>query len=138
MDTHMETIFLNDMREFLNEQNKINFINYCDNCIKAIEFKITILSKPGNDATYMLEYLHSVLKLLKLDKLATSVFNNNPLLMSKIHDKYQECLSDILVNLEDGVKANEFDEKMYLDCANLCKKQYTYFKNKFINDLKTY
>ena len=137
MDTHMETIFLNDMQEFLNEQNKINFINYCDNCIKDIEFKITILSKPGNDATYMLEYLHSVLKLLKLDKLAVSV-NNNPLLMSEIHTKYQECLSDILVNLEDGVKANDIEEKMYIDCANICKKQYSNFKNMFINDLKTY
>jgi len=134
MDTHMETILL---KEFLNEQKKTSFINYCDNCIKDFEFKISIISKKEDNAKFHLEFLHSVLKLLKLDKLAASV-NNNPLLMSKIHGKYQECLSDILDILEDAVKANEFDEKMYLDGANVCKKQYSNFKNMFINDLKTY
>ena len=137
MDTHIETILLNDMQEFLNEQNKTNFINHCNNLIQVLEPRIAILSKKGDDAKYILEFLHSVLKLLKLDKLAASV-NNNPLLMSKIHDKYQECLSDILVNLEDAVKGNDIEEKMYLDCANVCKKQYSNFKNMFINDLKTY
>ena len=122
MDTHIETILLNDMQEFLNEQNKTSFINYCDNYIKDMEFRITILSKE-EDTKYILEFLHSVIKLLKLDKLAASV-NNNPLLMSKIHDKYQECLGNILVNLEDAVKANDIKEEMYIDGANVCKKQY--------------
>jgi len=119
---------MNEMQEF---------INYCDNCIQDLEFKITIISQQVDDAKFYLEFLHSVLKLLKLDKLAASV-NNNPLLMSKIHGKYQECLSDILVNLEDAVKANDIEEKMYIDGANALKKQYSNFKNMFINDLKTY
>jgi len=127
---------LSMLSDMSNEQNKINFINYCDNYIKDMEFRITILSKE-EDTKYILEFLHSVIKLLKLDKLAASV-NNNPLLMSKIHDKYQECLGNILVNLEDAVKANDIKEEMYIDGANLCKKQYSNFKNMFINDLKTY
>ena len=118
-------------------QNKTDFINYCDNCIEDVEFKITILSQKRDDTKYILQFLHAMVKLLKLDKLATSV-NNNPLLMFKIHDKYQECLSDMLDILEDAVKANDLDEKFYLDCANNCKKQYSNFKNMFINDLKTY
>ena len=40
--------------------------------------------------------------------------------------------------LEDAVKANDLDEKFYLDCADACKKQYLEFKRFFINDLKTY
>ena len=136
MDTHIETILLNEMQEFLNEQNKTSFINYCDNYIKDMEFRITILSKE-EDTKYILEFLHSVIKLTKLDKLATSV-NNNPLLMSKIHGKYQECLGDMLVTLEDAVKANDIKEEMYIDGANVLKKQYSNFKNMFINDLKTY
>ena len=137
MDTHIETILLNEMQEFLNEQNKTNFINHCNNLIQELELRIAILSKKGDDAKYILEFYNLYVKILKMDKLAVSV-NNNPLLMSKIHTKYQECFSDMLVTLEDAVKANDIDEKFYLDCADCCKKQYLDFKNMFINDLKTY
>ena len=136
METYMET-YMERYFDFLNYENKTKFLNHCNNLIQELESRITILSKKGDDAKYILEFLHAMVKLLKMDKLATSV-NNNPLLMSKIHDKYQECFSDMLVVLEDAVKANDIDENFYLECADACKKQYLEFKRFFINDLKTY
>ena len=130
METYMERYF-----DFLNEQNKTKFINHCNNLIQELDSRIAILK--GDDAKYILGFYQLYIKILKMDKLATSV-NNNPLLMSKIHDKYQECFSDMLVVLEDAVKANDIDEKFYLDCADAIKKQYLEFKRFFINDLKTY
>ena len=136
IETYMET-YTERYFDFLNEQNKTKFLNHCNNLIQELESRMVILSKKGDDSKYILGFYQLYIKILKMDKLATSV-NNNPLLMSKIHDKYQECFSDMLVVLEDAVKANDIDENFYLECANACKKQYLEFKRFFINDLKTY
>jgi hypothetical protein len=117
---------------------KTEDIRLINNLIETIQRDVRALQIiKGDDAKYIIEFYQLYTRILKMEKLAMSV-DNNPLLMSKIHSKYQECFSDVLVVLEDAVKVNDIDEKFYLDCADFCKKQYTEFKDFYEIDLKTY
>jgi hypothetical protein len=108
---------------------KTEDIRLINNLIETIQRDIRALQIiKGDDAKYIIEFNQLYTKFLKMEKLAMSV-DNNPLLMSKMHSKYQECFSDVLVVLENAVKDNDIGEKIYLDCADFCKKQYTEFKN---------
>ena len=107
---------------------KTEDIRLIDNLIENMQKDIKWIQCIGDDAKFIIEFYQLYTKILKMEKLAMSV-DNNPLLMSKIHVKYQECFSDVLIVLEDAVKHNDVGEKFYLDCADYCKKQYTEFKN---------
>jgi hypothetical protein len=107
---------------------KTEDITLINNLIETIQKDIKWIQCIGDDAKFIIEFYQLYIKILKMEKLAMSV-DNNPLLMSKIHSKYQECFSDVLNVLEDAVKHNDIGEKFYLDCADFCKKQYTEFKN---------
>ena len=107
---------------------KTEDITLINNLIETIQKDIKWIQCIGDDAKFIIEFYQLYIKILKMEKLAMSV-DNNPLLMSKIHAKYQECFSDVLNVLEDAVKHNDIGEKFYLDCADFCKKQYTEFKN---------
>jgi len=108
---------------------KTEDIRLINNLIETIQKDVELLQcLNGNDLKFIIEFYQLYTKILKMEKLAMSV-DNNPLLMSKIHSKYQECFSDVLNVLEDAVKHNDIGENFYLDCADFCKKQYTEFKN---------
>ena len=107
---------------------KTEDITLINNLIETIQKDIKWIQCIGDDAKFIIEFYQLYTKILKMEKLPMSV-DNNPLLMSKIHAKYQECFSDVLNVLEDAVKHNDIGEKFYLDCADFCKKQYTEFKN---------
>jgi hypothetical protein len=128
---------MNTFSYSINETIKSESITVINDLLETIQRDVRALQIIGDDAKYIIEFYQLYTKILKMEKLAMSV-DNNPLLMSKIHSKFQECFSDILVVLEDAVKVNHVGENFYLDCADFCKKQYTEFKDFYEIDLKTY
>ncbi len=106
---------------------KITSIN---NCIQNMQKDISVLQvvKGDNSNDFFVEFYQRHTKILKMEKLVMAV-DNNPLLISKIQAKYQDCFSDILDHIEGAVKDNILDENLYIELAKLSKKQYTNFNN---------
>jgi hypothetical protein len=106
---------------------KITSIN---NCIQNMQKDISVLQvvKGDNYIDFFIEFYQRFTKILKMEKLVMAV-DNNPLLISKIQAKYQDCFSDILDHIEGAVKDNILDENLYIELAKLSKKQYTDFNN---------
>jgi len=106
---------------------KITSIN---NCIQNMQKDISVLQvvKGDNYIDFFIEFYQRFTKILKMEKLVMAV-DNNPLLISKIQAKYQDCFSDILDHIEGAVKDNILDENLYIELAKLSKKQYTDFIN---------
>jgi transcriptional antiterminator len=71
---------------------KITSIN---NCIQNMQKDISVLQvvKGDNSNDFFVEFYQRHTKILKMEKLVMAV-DNNPLLISKIHAKYQKCFSD--------------------------------------------
>jgi hypothetical protein len=109
------------------KDKKITSIN---NCIQNMQKDISVLQvvKGDNYIDFFIEFYQRFTKILKMEKLVMAV-DNNPLLISKIQAKYQDCFSDILDHIEGAVKDNILDENLYIELAKLSKKQYTDFNN---------
>ena len=109
------------------KDKKITSIN---NCIQNMQKDISVLQvvKGDNYIDFFIEFYQRFTKILKMEKLVMEV-DKNPLLISKIQAKYQDCFSDILDHIEGAVKDNILDENLYIELAKLSKKQYTDFNN---------